>query len=213
MRIRHKPNAVPEMQKHGDIVLFNPEKNKGKWKEVFGRSNPIHLELGMGRGKFLTAHAENNPDINYIGMEKKNEVIIVALRKVLEKELKNIRLVSFNAVYIDSVFEEGEINTLYLNFSDPWPKDRHAKRRLTHKGFLEKYKLLLTKDGHIEFKTDNRPLFDFSVEEFKSAGLELEAVTYDLHSLQDPHNITTEYEEKFSQMGISINRLIARVNK
>ncbi|MFZ5353819.1 MAG: tRNA (guanosine(46)-N7)-methyltransferase TrmB [Bacillota bacterium] len=210
MRIRHKPNALPEMKKHDDIVVFEPQKNKGKWHEAFGSRNPIYIELGMGRGKFIAAHAENNPDKNYIGLEKKNEVIIVALRKVLDKQLRNIMLAPFNVIYLEEAFANGEVDKIFLNFSDPWPKARHAKRRLTYRSFLEKYKLILNKDGIIEFKTDNKALFDFSLGEFKDSGFELTDITYDLNSLNDPNNVTTEYEEKFTEMGISICRLIAK---
>ncbi len=212
MRIRHKPNALPELQKYNDKVIFNPHQFKGKWHELFGNQNPINIELGMGRGQFITNHALNNPDKNYIGFEKKNEVIIVALRKVLDNQLNNIVIVPLNVMYIEEVFEKGEIDTIYLNFSDPWPKVRHAKRRLTHRLFLEKYKQLLSPKGHIEFKTDNRSLFDFSLLEFEECGFELLDVTYDLKALNDPKNVTTEYEEKFMEMGIKINRLIAKVN-
>jgi tRNA (guanine-N7-)-methyltransferase len=211
MRIRHKPNALPELKKYNDIVLFNPQELKGKWREFFGNQNPINIELGMGRGQFVTNHALNNKDRNYIGFEKKNEVVIVALRKILDQELTNVAIAPINIIYIEDVFAVGEVDTIYLNFSDPWPKVRHAKRRLTHKFFLEKYKNFLSPEGRVEFKTDNKDLFDFSLLEFESCGFKLQEVTYDLKSLKDPNNITTEYEEKFMEMGIKINRLMAQV--
>lgn len=211
MRLRHNPIAVPELEKHEDKVLFKPQSNRGKWKDFFGNNNPIYLELGMGRGQFISINAQNNPNINYIGMEKKNEVVLKAFKKIKNKELNNIILIPININYILDVFGQSEIDKLYINFCDPWPKDRHAKRRLTHRLFLNMYKNLLNENGTIEFKTDNLELFDYSLLEFKEADYSLSHVTYDLASLNDPNNVETEYEQKFMSMGTKICRLKAEL--
>lgn len=211
MRMRHKPYAVDKLAGHPDIVIFKPVLFKGKWAEQFGNTNPIHVELGMGRGQFITAHAYRDPQSNYIGIEKKNEVVLTALQRVLDRRepISNLRMLPTNISFISELFGHQEIDKLFINFCDPWPKDRHAKRRLTHRAFLNEYKLLLKPKAEIVFKTDNRDLFDFSVEEFQACGFELAEITYDLHKLEDPANIMTEYEKKFSDMGVKINRLKA----
>lgn len=211
MRMRHKPYAVDKMLEHPELVIFKPILYKGKWSRLFDNSKPVHVELGMGRGQFITTNASIHRDINYIGIEKKNEVALIAMNRALDIEpaLDNLRILPTNIDYISEIFEEGEIDTLYINFCDPWPKVRHAKRRLTHRNYLNEYKKLLKPSAEIIFKTDNRDLFDFSVEEFKESGYELTEVTYDLHSLIDLSNVMTEYEKKFSEMGVKINRLKA----
>ena len=211
MRMRHKPHAVDTLLGHPDIVIFKPALHKGHWAEEFGNSNPICVELGMGRGQFLSNNAAKHPNNNYIGIEKKNEVVLTALQRVLESEqsMKNLRMLPTNIDCISELFEMHEIDILYINFCDPWPKDRHAKRRLTHRRFLNEYKELLKPKAQIIFKTDNRELFDFSVGEFQDCGYEIIEITYDLHKLEDPENVMTEYEKKFSEMGVKINRLKA----
>lgn len=211
MRMRHKPHAIDKLLEHPEIVIFKPALHKGKWQQEFANSNPIYVELGMGRGQFITNNACLHPNINYIGVEKKNEVVLVAMQRALDldKPVTNLRMLPTNISYIAELFGEEEIDTLFINFCDPWPKDRHAKRRLTHRNFLGYYKPLLKPKGEIVFKTDNRELFDFSLLEFQEAGYELIEITYDLHKLGDPNNIMTEYEKKFSEMGIKINRLKA----
>ena len=166
----------------------------------------------MGKGKFLHTLAKNNPDINYIGIEKYSSVLLRAIQKMEEDELPNLRFIRMDAEDIEEVFGEGEVDRIYLNFSDPWPKDRHAKRRLPSGQFLARYDKILKKDGVIEFKTDNRPLFDFAVEELKEAGWKADVVTYDLHADEKlmEGNIMTEYEEKFSGMGNPICKYIIR---
>ena len=211
MRMRHKPYAVDKLAGHPDIVLFKPILYKGKWTEQFDNANPICVELGMGRGQFITANAYRDPASNYIGIEKKNEVVLTALQRVLDlgQPIPNLRMLPTNISFISEIFAQQEIDKLFINFCDPWPKDRHAKRRLTHRNFLNEYKQLLKPKAEIIFKTDNRELFDFSVEEFQACGFELAEITYDLHKLNDPTNIMTEYEKKFSEMGVKINRLKA----
>jgi len=192
-----------------DFVVHEPEKYKGNWKEVFQNDHPIHIEIGMGKGKFIMEHAIRNPEINYIGIEKYSSVLLRALEKRREVELNNLYFIRFDAEYINTIFDTDEISRIYLNFSDPWPKDRHAKRRLTSREFLKRYDLCLKKEGEVIFKTDNRMLFDFSLEEAKEAGWNLEEVTYDLHhSDYFEGNIMTEYEEKFSALGNPIHRMV-----
>ncbi|MDF2891970.1 MAG: tRNA ((46)-N7)-methyltransferase TrmB [Clostridia bacterium] len=211
MRMRHKPYAVDKLLGHPDIVIFKPALLKGKWSEEFGNSNPINVELGMGRGQFITTNAYKHPNNNYIGIEKKNEVVLSALQRVLDFDhpIQNLRMLPTNIDFISELFGAQEIDRLYINFCDPWPKDRHAKRRLTHRGYLNEYKELLKPKADIIFKTDNRELFDFSIEEFQACGYEITEITYDLHKLEDPENVMTEYEKKFSEMGVKINRLKA----
>jgi tRNA (guanine-N7-)-methyltransferase len=211
MRMRHKPHAVDTLLGHPDIVVFKPALHKGHWSEHFGNDHPICVELGMGRGQFITTNAYNHRNKNYIGIEKKNEVVLTALQRVLDlgQPMENLRMLPTNIDLISELFEVHEIDTLFINFCDPWPKDRHAKRRLTHRRFLNEYKELLKPKAEIIFKTDNRALFDFSVNEFQACGYEVAEITYDLHKLDDPENVMTEYEKKFSEMGVKINRLKA----
>ncbi len=193
-----------------EFTVNEPEKQRGKWRELFGNDNPIYIEVGMGKGKFITTLAQNNPEINYIGIEKYSSVLIRAVEKRRELEIDNLLFIRMDAEDICDVFSEGEVDRIYLNFSDPWPKDRHAKRRLTSRQFMSRYNEILKKDGQVEFKTDNRPLFDFSMEEIPQAGWQITASSYDLHhSDMAQGNVMTEYEEKFSAMGNPIHKLIA----
>lgn len=194
-----------------DFVIHDPENYKGRWQELFGNNNPIHIEVGMGKGKFLMRLAEQNPEINYIGIEKYSSVLIRAVEKKNEVEgLDNLYFIRFDADFINDIFDKDEIDRIYLNFSDPWPKDRHAKRRLTSRQFLARYDQFLKKTGEIIFKTDNKDLFDFSLEEVKEAGWNLVNYTYDLHNSEYVEgNVMTEYEEKFVAKGNKINRLVA----
>ena len=209
MRLRNIKGA-DEFIANYSFVIQNPSEHKGKWSEVFENNNPIHIEIGMGKGKFLMELAEKNPQINYIGVERYSSVLLRALQKHQETELNNLYFLCIDATLVEDIFQDGEIQKIYLNFSDPWPKDRHAKRRLTSREFLKRYDKILASDGTLEFKTDNRPLFDFSLEEVKEAGWKLENYTYDLHHNQEmcDNNIMTEYEEKFSSMGNPIHKMI-----
>ena len=211
MRLRNVPGAREDIAKH-ELTINEPEKNKGKWSEEFGNNNPIQLEIGMGKGLFLTTLAQENPNINYIGIEKYSSVLIRALEKCEDLELDNIRFIRMEAEYIEDVFDEGEIDKIYLNFSDPWPKDRHAKRRLTSVQFLKRYDTILKKDGTVEFKTDNDDLFEFSVEQVPEAGWEIVAKTWDLHNDEElvKGNVMTEYETKFSKIGNPIHKYIIK---
>ena len=194
-----------------DYVIHVPFENRGKWSGQFGNKNPIHIEIGMGKGKFIETLALRNPNINYIGIEKYSSVLVRAIEKREELELDNLYFIRMDAEEINKVFDEEEVDRIYLNFSDPWPKDRHAKRRLTSRQFLERYDKILSKEGVIIFKTDNRPLFDFSLEEIgASSRWKIENFTYDLHNSEYMDgNVMTEYEERFSKEGKPINRLTA----
>lgn len=200
-----------------DYVIHEEETRAGRWHEIFENDHPIHIEIGMGKGKFIMALAKSNPDINYVGIEKYSSVLIRALEKMDQEEepLQNLCFIRMDAENITKVFAENEVDRIYLNFSDPWPKDRHAKRRLTSKEFFARYDRILAAEGRVEFKTDNRLLFDFSVESVKEAGWDLDAVTYDLHHDEElvQGNIMTEYEERFSAMGNPIHKLIASRSK
>lgn len=182
----------------------------GTWKEIFGNENPIHIEIGMGKGKFIYTMAKEHPEINYVGIEKYSSVLLRAIQKMEQEELPNLKFLRMDAEDITKVFGAGEVDRIYLNFSDPWPKDRHAKRRLPSGAFLARYDVILKKGGRLEFKTDNRALFDFAVEELEPAGWKAESITYDLHSDRAlmAGNIMTEYEEKFSAMGNPICKYI-----
>jgi tRNA (guanine-N7-)-methyltransferase len=187
---------------------------KGKWHEYFKNDNPIHIEIGMGKGRFMMDMARLNPDINYVGIEKYSSVLIRAIEKQSELELKNLVFIRMDAEYISDVFEKGEVDYIYLNFSDPWPKDRHARRRLTSKEFLGRYEKILSENGGVTFKTDNKSLFDFSLEQTDEAGWILENKTYDLHHSEYAEgNVMTEYEERFSSMGNPICRLVSKPGK
>ncbi len=209
MRLRNIPGSRETIAAN-EFVIQNPEQYKGKWKEVFQNDNPIHIEIGMGKGNFITTLALQNPNINYIGIEKYSSVLLRAIEKRQELPCTNLFFLRFDAEAIATLFEKDEVERIYLNFSDPWPKDRHAKRRLTSREFLTRYNEFLCKDGYVAFKTDNRPLFDFSLEEVVTAGWKLKDVTYDLHhSEYAKGNVMTEYEQRFSSMGNPIHRLVA----
>ena len=192
------------------FVVQDAKAQKGRWQEFFGNANPLHIEVGMGKGQFLMELAQRNPRINYIGIEKFSSVLLRAIQKQEELELGNLKFIRMDAEEICDVFAKDEVTKLYLNFSDPWPKDRHHKRRLTSREFLARYSRFLHKDGSIEFKTDNRYLFDFSLAEAKEAGWKLEAFTYDLHKDEQMNqgNIMTEYEQRFSEQGNPICKMV-----
>lgn len=211
MRLRNIPGA-DDVIKNSDYVIKNVEELKGDWKSVFPKEAPIYIEIGMGKGRFIVDNALKYPEINFIGIEKYSSVLLRALQKLdaMEKVPENLRFICMDAEDIDKVFDTEEIDKIYLNFSDPWPKDRHAKRRLPSRQFLAKYDKILKKEGKLEFKTDNRGLFDFAIEELEPAGWKAEAITYDLHndSVLCKDNIMTEYEEKFSSIGNPICKYI-----
>lgn len=193
-----------------DYVIHNESGQKDKWKEAFGNDHPIHIEIGMGKGRFLMDMAKKYPDINYVGIEKYSSVLLRAIQKQEEEMLPNVLFIRMEAENITEVFGKGEVDQIYLNFSDPWPKDRHAKRRLPSREFLKRFDEILKPDGTVEFKTDNQELFAFALEEVEPAGWHLDAVTHDLHkdSVMNEGNVMTEYEERFSSMGNPICKYI-----
>lgn len=209
MRLK-KVKDAKEIVQNSNYYVENPEEKKGNWKEIFSNSNPIHIEIGMGKGKFIINMAKKYPNINFIGIEKYDSVLVKAVKQLneLEESLPNLKLLLFDAENISEVFES-EIEMIYLNFSDPWPKSKHEKRRLTSNVYLSKYDTLFTNTKKIIQKTDNRTFFDFSLQSIKDYGYTIDEVTYDLYSLNDVDNVQTEYEEKFNSIGTPINRLIA----
>ena len=210
MRLRNIKGSK-EFIAANDFVIHEPEKYKGIWNsEIFKNENPIHIEVGMGKGRFIMELARNNPGINYIGIEKYSSVLLRGIQKLEEDPLDNIFFIRMDAEDITEVFDKDEIDKIYLNFSDPWPKDRHAKRRLPSHQFLERFSKILKKGHSIEFKTDNKVLFDFAMEEAPKAGWIIDEYTYDLHNDEKMNsgNIMTEYEERFSSEGNPICKYI-----
>ncbi len=193
-----------------DYVIHNERECRGKWKEIFGNNHPIRIEIGMGKGRFIMDLARQNPDINYIGIEKYSSVLIRGIQKLEADPLPNLYFIRMEAEEITTVFAEGEVDRIYLNFSDPWPKDRHAKRRLPSREFLRRYDEILIPDGVIEFKTDNHDLFQFALEELEPAGWKILQMTEDLHhnAKMMEGNVMTEYEERFSSKGNPICKYV-----
>ena len=213
MRLRNIPRADEVIISHPAAVK-DETKYRGKWNTVFGNHQPVRIEIGMGKGQFILNMALQNPDVNFIGIERYSCVLLRALEKYDTEDychLNNLKFICMDAADLGEVFDLGEIDRIYLNFSDPWPKARHAKRRLTSSNFLHRYEPLLAPDGQVEFKTDNRPLFDFSLEQVAETGWQLLAHTFDLHhdSSMNQGNIMTEYEAKFSARNNPIHKLIA----
>ena len=213
MRLRNIPGA-DEVIASSPYCVQDAVSLAGNWQSIFPQKQPLHIEIGMGKGQFIMDMAKAHPDINYLGIEKYTSVLLRAVQKMEAEEspIDSLRFLCFNAEDIAEIFAPGEVDRIYLNFSDPWPKDRNAKRRLTSSAFLDRYDKILKKGGHIEFKTDNRDLFDFSVEEIENSSIwQIDAKTYDLHqdASMNAGNIMTEYEEKFSSKGNPICKLIA----
>lgn len=215
MRPRKKHNLDKRMQAASPYRVDNPAQHKGRWRALFGADEQarLHIEIGCGKGTFVCESARRNPDILYLAFDKVPEVLVMAMEKAAGMELANVRFVLDDAALLEEFFEPGEFTRLYINFCDPWHKKRQAKRRLTHRGFLARYMALLGEGGEIHFKTDNRPLFDFSVGEFTACHFALSQVCYDLHATDAPWNIVTEYEKTWSEKGYPINRLVATVTK
>ena len=206
MRLRNNKNAK-DIISNSKYVILNPEEIISSWSKEFGNKNPIHIEIGMGKGDFIIGMAKKYPDINFIGIEMYDTVLMYAVKKLEELDLPNLRLIRMDANDIDKIFKK-EISLIYLNFSDPWPKNRNAKRRLTHERLLSKYDSIFKKEKAIHMKTDNIKLFAFSIESLSNYGYTLKNVTLDLHS-EDIENVETEYEKKFSSQGGRSNRLEA----
>ncbi len=212
MRLRKVKGASETIAAHPEIVIPNGEELKGNWQSVFEKEQPIYIEVGMGKGQFMIGMAKQNPHLNFIGIEKFDSVMVRALEKVLEAgELPNLKLLKIDAEDLTDIFAENEVEGVYLNFSDPWPKPRHAKRRLTHENFLTRYEQITVPNGYLRFKTDNRLLFEYSLVSVTGYGMKLEDVALDLHQREAlDWNIMTEYEEKFSAKGQPIYRLEAQ---
>ncbi len=212
MRLRNIPGSK-EVITESAYVVQSPENYKGKWNALFSNDHPLHIEVGMGKGRFIMDMASIHPEINYIGIEMYDSVLLRAVQKREQREesLENLFFIRMDARLLPEIFEKGEVERVYLNFSDPWPKERHAKKRLTSRQFLERYDQILKEGGLVEFKTDNRDLFEFSLEEVKESGWTLLAHTFDLHHTPEmaEGNVMTEYEEKFSSMGNPIHKLVA----
>lgn len=209
MRLRNVPNAYDKLGQC-DNFIQNPKDYKGRWNEYFKNNNPIHIEIGSGKGQFITQLASKNPHANYIAIEKFPAVLIQLIKKIPQEGIENLAVMSFDAEELEEIFESGEVNRIFLNFSDPWPKKRHAKRRLTSPEFLKLYKKILRPGSSIEFKTDNRALFDYSLEAFKVTGYNLVKATFDLYNSDFLEgNVPTEYETKFHNLGTPINKLFA----
>ena len=206
MRLRHKPWAKEKIEAHPDYVVPNPETFHGRLNELFGNENPVHIEVGTGKGRFVSEMARANPSINYIGIELQESVIVSALDRLIEGRITKCEIVTHEWRRLRKYFAKGDIQRVYLNFSDPWPKKRHEKRRLTSESFLNLYKAIMIDAGEIHFKTDNRGLFEYSLISFTKYGLQLSYVSLDLHNSDLEGNIMTEYEEKFSAKGQPIYR-------
>lgn len=208
MRLRNVPGSRDDIA-NSEYVIHEPEKHKGEVSLSFPVKQPLFIEIGMGKGQFITTLAKLHPEINYIGIEKYSSVLVRAIEKQTELELPNLKFIRMDAENINEVFDENEVDGIYLNFSDPWPKDRHAKRRLTSRQFFARYEKLLKPDGKIQFKTDNTSLFDFSLEEVEATNFKATEISHDLHNSEwNEGNIMTEYEERFSAKGNPIKRVV-----
>lgn len=205
MRLRKKPWIAEALRQYSDIVIQSEAGYSGAWRSLSGYGS-LHVEIGTGRGQFIATMAEQNPDILFVGIEASQDVLYDAARKVREKQLQNVRLAVFDAVRLLELFAPGEVDRLYINFCDPWPKNRHAKRRLTNPLFLAKYRIIMAPHGRLWFKTDNASLFEFSLNQFADSGLQLANIALDLHKSGFAGNVMTEYEAKFAQRGMKIYR-------
>ncbi len=210
LRLRNKPWAKEELEKNPTIIISNPEEIRGNWSELFKNSNPIHVEVGTGKGAFLTGMGQANPDINYIGIEKYDSVIVTAMQRVIDEDIQNVKFLNKDVNDLLTFFADNEIHRIYINFTDPWPKARHEKRRLTYEGFLKLYEQILVEHGEIHLKTDNQGLFEYSLHSFSKYGMILNNISLDLHRSSMTDNIMTEYEKKFSSKGMRIYRCEAQ---
>ena len=213
MRMRKKKNCDTRLDKSGSLWMRTPEEHIGKWNSEFGNSNPIHLEIGCGKGKFICEMAQKYPEINFIALEVEKNAMVIAMEKAEPLGLKNLRFIIADAANLCEYFKKGEINRIYLNFSDPWKKNKQAKRRLTHKNFLDVYKKVINIGDLICFKTDNQKLFEFSLNSFAQEDFKMSNITFDLHNSGFEDNVMTEYETRFSEEGMPIYRVCAEYVK
>lgn len=208
MRMRKKPNLVPRMEKCAAVQIKEPKELKGRWRDEFSESDKLWLELGCGKGRFTVGTARENPEIMLIALEKVADAMVIGMERVCAEGIENVRFMEMDALELREIFDRGEVKRLFINFCDPWPKSRDAKHRLTAPGFLRIYADLLEVGGEIHFKTDNRPLFDWSVEQFTNEGWKLKELTNNLHA-DGIRGVMTDYEAKFHEQGVPINRLVA----
>ena len=208
MRMRKKPNLVPRLERCSSVLDLNPENLRGQWRQTYLSAGELHLEIGCGKGRFTAVLAGMMPDTLFVAIERVPEAIVVAMERVCDEGLNNVRFIDKDAKLLTELFAEGEVSRIYLNFSDPWPKNRAAKHRLSAPGFLSLYSKVLPLGGEIHFKTDNVPLFEWSLEQFAACGWELRELTRDLHD-KGESGVMTDYEEKFHAQGVKINRVVA----
>lgn len=206
MRVRYDKNADTTLEEN-DIYIKEPLQNISKWNQEFENENPLYLEIGMGKGNFIINMAKHFPNINFIGMERNKTILAKAVKKIEKEGITNIRVMSSDAQQLKEIFANKELDKIYLNFSDPWPKNKHYKRRLTYREFLDLYDYVLKKDSIVEFKTDNQILFEFTILEVCNTGRQMEYIALDLHNTEE-FNVMTEYEEKFSKKGNRIYKLV-----
>lgn len=210
MRMRKKKNCEARLEKSGALWIREPEALKGGWHGEFENENPIHIEIGCGKGSFICETARRNPEINYVAIEVVRDVMVLAMERAQPLELKNLRFIIADAANLSDYFEKGEVGRVYLNFSDPWKKSKQAKRRLTHKNFLDVYKKILSVGDCVCFKTDNLKLFEFSLNSFAAEDFKMSEITFDLHNSGIEDNVMTEYETRFSEQGLPIYRVCAQ---
>lgn len=210
MRMRKKPNLIPRMERCGRVLIKNPEAHRGKWRDLMPQAEEVYLELGCGKGRFTAETAAQNPQALYIAVERVPDAMVIAMERVCAQELSNVFFIDGDVAKLQEFFAPGEIDRIYINFCDPWPSNRHAKRRLTHPDFLMRYRQVLDVTGEIHFKTDNRDLFEWSLFQFPRAGFQLSQVTRNLHA-NGICGVMTDYEEKFHNLGTPINRCVASV--
>ncbi len=208
MRMRKKKNLSTRLENCSSVIVTEPQALRGRWRERFGNDHPLYLEIGCGKGRFILESARRNPDINYLAIEREEGALIIATEEAMRNPLPNLLFLDFDASQLTDIFADGEIDRIYLNFSDPWPPNRQRKRRLTHSNFLALYDCVLAKYGQLHFKTDNQHLFEFTLEEICGFGWLIQNISLDLHN-SGLDNIMTEYEERFSQQGFRIYRLEA----
>ena len=212
MRMRKKKNIETRLENTKSMTVENPAQHKGKWRDFFHQDLPISIEIGCGKGRFMIENAKQFPDQLFIGIERETNALITALENAMDLNLPNLTFLACDGALLPDIFAKGEVNRIFLNFSDPWPPKKQAKRRLTHSNFLKLYEEILSENGTVEFKTDNQKLFEFSLNELSGYPMLLSDISLDLHKT-DTFNIMTEYEEKFSSQGFPIYRLVGRFNK
>ncbi|MGM0443486.1 MAG: tRNA (guanosine(46)-N7)-methyltransferase TrmB [Fibrobacterota bacterium] len=209
MRLRNVKNAYRILEENQKYVVLNPESHRRAWRDLFGGCSRLHIEIGSGKGGFLHTLAEQNPDTAYLGIERYDSILVRCVQRCIDQPRENLRFVKIDARYLMDAFAPGEVDRIYLNFSDPWPKKRHAKRRLTHKNFLDIFRKILAEEGEVHFKTDNRPLFEYSLQSMNNYGMRFNDLSLNLHEGEPADNVRTEYEERWSRRGSRIYRLEA----